>query len=603
MLVDMLPARLGELSYIGMMNRGYKVSGKVCVSSLGISFVFDFIALLFVVVGIIGFQVTTAELQPWLLNVLIVLIMIVCIMVGLLFFGLRPAIYLARKTIGRLAEKKFFRVILNFIEDVAEAVDITRKAGLSLTVLWLSIAVRLTKYVGLYFIFLAVARPSFPDLAGASFGSVLCSLLSAEGAASLPLPTFMSFGTYEAGGTLALTMLGFSVAGSKIAMLSLHIWSQFVDYILGGAGFITFVFLTGKYNNSVGQGRTFRQRRRVYMLAICAVITGLAGIGYLGMQYRKTQKMGAIAPPAAGEAVTIELNVTGGQEKQESIKGFMVWSSNRHGSHDVLRMSLPDRKIEQLTESPHVDTYPRISPDGTKVVFCRSHEKWVSQRNPVPWDIWILDLETGKEKLLAELAFTPSWVADGKSVIFVRNGNAIIRVNIESKKETVLYKSGKNGIPDGIVFQTPSYNQKLDAVAVTMRGIRRGTAVIRDGKIIPVGGGCELVWVSGNDAAQLCYVDHDGRDNIIYCYNFDSGKREQWVNLDGSLSHEYFPKLSNDGRYLVFGASSGGRSQHEHDTSDYEIFLWKRGAPIAEAVRLTHHTGNDCWPDIFVRHE
>lgn len=38
MFVDMLPARLGELSYIAMLNRGYRVSGESCVSSLAISF-------------------------------------------------------------------------------------------------------------------------------------------------------------------------------------------------------------------------------------------------------------------------------------------------------------------------------------------------------------------------------------------------------------------------------------------------------------------------------------------------------------------------------------------------------------------------------------
>jgi hypothetical protein len=48
---------------------------------------------------------------------------------------------------------------------------------------------------------------------------------------------------------------------------------------------------------------------------------------------------------------------------------------------------------------------------------------------------------------------------------------------------------------------------------------------------------------------------------------------------------------------MVLGASAGG---HEHDTADYEIFLWKTGAPAAAAARLTFHTGNDCWPDVWL---
>jgi len=43
--------------------------------------------------------------------------------------------------------------------------------------------------------------------------------------------------------------------------------------------------------------------------------------------------------------------------------------------------------------------------------------------------------------------------------------------------------------------------------------------------------------------------------------------------------------------------SKGG---HEHDSADYEIFLWQVGAPADSATRLTFHTGNDNWPDVFL---
>jgi hypothetical protein len=29
-------------------------------------------------------------------------------------------------------------------------------------------------------------------------------------------------------------------------------------------------------------------------------------------------------------------------------------------------------------------------------------------------------------------------------------------------------------------------------------------------------------------------------------------------------------------------------------------FLWVIGQPAGQAIRITHHTGNDCWPDIFL---
>ena len=39
---------------------------------------------------------------------------------------------------------------------------------------------------------------------------------------------------------------------------------------------------------------------------------------------------------------------------------------------------------------------------------------------------------------------------------------------------------------------------------------------------------------------------------------------------------------------------------HDHDTADYEIYLWEVGTPTEKAVRLTYNSGNDRWPDIFI---
>ena len=69
------------------------------------------------------------------------------------------------------------------------------------------------------------------------------------------------------------------------------------------------------------------------------------------------------------------------------------------------------------------------------------------------------------------------------------------------------------------------------------------------------------------------------------------------MDLPGSYSHEYFPRVSSDGRWLVWGAAARG---HEHDRADYEVFVWQIGQPVNEVVRLTHHPGNDQWPDIHV---
>ena len=112
-----------------------------------------------------------------------------------------------------------------------------------------------------------------------------------------------------------------------------------------------------------------------------------------------------------------------------------------------------------------------------------------------------------------------------------------------------------------------------------------------------VGYGCQLTWAPKED--YLYFVDTGGRmSNKFVRYDLQTGKKIDWLDMPGTFSHEYFPKVSNTEEYMVFGASEGG---HEHDSADYEIFLWRLGSPASEIARLTYHTSNDNWPDIYLK--
>ena len=75
-------------------------------------------------------------------------------------------------------------------------------------------------------------------------------------------------------------------------------------------------------------------------------------------------------------------------------------------------------------------------------------------------------------------------------------------------------------------------------------------------------------------------------------------ERTVLFDFNDAYSHIYFPKDSNDGRYMIFGGSQGG---HNHDEADYEIFLWDMQTQKEYATRLSFHSGNDNWPDVFIR--
>ena len=210
----------------------------------------------------------------------------------------------------------------------------------------------------------------------------------------------------------------------------------------------------------------------------------------------------------------------------------------------------------------------------------------------------MIDLRSGEESLLARDGNVPTWSVDGKAVFFQRNANQVMRIDITTGKEKIVFQSGSNiDVPPKTELQTPNVSGD-GRLAVTFRRALRATAVVDSrGSVKKTGKGCQLTWVPGD--GSLVKVDDGGNmGNTIFKVDAQTLAVEKLFDAPGDYSHEYFPMIANTGDVLVYGASSEG---HEHDTADYEIFLWAIGAPAAEAVRLTHHTGNDCWPDLYLR--
>ncbi|MCI5148078.1 MAG: hypothetical protein D3916_01490 [Candidatus Electrothrix sp. MAN1_4] len=601
MFVDMLPARLGELSYVAMLNLGFKVRADACLSSLALSFVFDMIALAFLLLAMIGYQFFLSGVELWLVVTLVVFLIICGLLLLLLFPTLQKVSeYLSRRfgntthsgsIFARVREK-----IIQLISDTSASIQDATQQGVLGQVLILSLGVRFAKYTGLYLLFCGVVASSFPDMTR-NLIDVLIALISAEAGASLPIPTFMSFGTYEAGGTLALVTLGGTRASSVMVMLALHIWSQLIDYAFGIGATVFFALSVIDFKQFIEKNKDNQLRNwkmPVYVLALF-----FAGICLLGFQFWKMRKAGWLHPPSPGQPISMP-STTARQTNPvfDQLHGFVIWSSNRFGSHNLFMLTLPELKLSRLTTDPHTEYFPRISPSGEKVLFCRSQEPWVSQRNTFAWDTWILDLASGKTRLLAKDANTPTWSADGEKIYFLRQANQFVEYTLANQKEVVVFETGKDfPLNASIQLETPVWSDLEQALAVTLRGGARGTFIIhKDKSIQQVGKGYQLNWAP--DSSFLYWVDQTkSGSNAFFTMDASSLKKKLWFDAPGAFSHEYSPKVSNTGNMLAFGASTGG---DEHDQADYEIFLWPIGTPMGNTARLSFHTGNDNWPDIYL---
>ena len=594
MVVDLLPARLGELVFVTMLKKGCGVPLPTGLAILAISFLLDIfmLALLLLIIGLLPFA--TPVLRHGSLPAALLLTLMLIAGVVVLWPGLR---LLADRMRPWEQHNRIFAALARFLLALSDTLLRCRQGRILGRALLLTAGIRVLKYGALYLLFDAVAATPGLATIPADFIDVIVALVASEAGASLPLPTLMSFGTYEAGGAAVFALLGFPMATAVITLLCVHIASQVLDYLVGCTCLALFFLThTGNLNSVVATNQRLASKWKK-LGKFLAVPGLLLGIALVASQLDRVRGAHSQVPPPMGQAIR---DVTGTGTATTAISrlnGWVVWSSNRFGNHEILKMNLADRSIRRLTEHPHAESFPRISPDGRKIVFARSRQPWVSLRNPIPWDVYLLDLESGSERLLAEFGNVPTWSTDGSLVYFQRRGSEFVQKNLASGVEQVLFKAGAKNIPSGVELQTPSLSAFSGRLASTWRGSRRITAIIEpDGTVKVIGKGCQLAWAP--DDAFVYWVDRGGlMKNRVYRQVPGSGEPRAWLDLPAPYSHEYFPKLSSDGRYLVLGASAGG---HEHDVADYEIFLWSVESPSETAVRLTFHSGNDNWPDVFV---
>jgi len=245
MFVDMVPAGIGEASYVLMLNRGYRVPVSSCLSTLFLSIVLDILALAVLLVAIVlGAILSTAQFQISVGNALLATLIIV-IVSGLLIMAAVPLSQWFSRVMNH-TEIKVLKRFGGFLVEVGLSIRRVQQRGILLLTFSQSLAIRVLKYGGLTLLFTAVTMVNFNEFSQLPLWQILPAFISAEAAASLPLPTFMSFGSYEGGGVLAFSVLGFVVSDILIVMFVMHLISQVVDYTLGGLGLLGFFIVTRK---------------------------------------------------------------------------------------------------------------------------------------------------------------------------------------------------------------------------------------------------------------------------------------------------------------------------------------------------------------------
>lgn len=330
-------------------------------------------------------------------------------------------------------------------------------------------------------------------------------------------------------------------------------------------------------------------------------------LGALGLAWAMTG-CGALSPPVGSVEDIAAEDAAAMKEIGSRAGGTIVWSSSRLGNHDIFEMNTDGSNVHQLTKGDTVDWFPRFSPDGSQILFCRSKKGWVSERDANSdnkWDLWLMNADGSDAKKIVDNASWGSWI-DGDDILYVR-GTKVFRRPVAGGEEQALVDSTSVEALDGALLQQPELSSDGRYLAITLRGSARETGIwdLESRQWLQTGLGCQINWTP--DGSKIYWVNPTGNGGSqVFMMPIANGKpwKEDpsddelaFIDLPGRRSHEYFPQLSRDGRWLVWGSTQRG---HDHDIADYEIYLWEVGTPPEKAVRLTYHSGNDRWPDIFI---
>ncbi len=294
---------------------------------------------------------------------------------------------------------------------------------------------------------------------------------------------------------------------------------------------------------------------------------------------------------AAGFATALQAAGKGGSVAESSI----VFESNRTGNWELYSIGLDGNGERALTTDGADNQWPAISPDGRIVA-------WTLTRGSKS-GVWFMDRDGGNPREAAPGGSHASFLADGR-LVFVKRVDGLNTV-----WTAPVDASGNAGAAE-LVFDPR-------------------TTSIRAHDPIEWSGGPALdtfaAWSSNPRGTSLFHA-HGSWEHHIHkgCMPrfLADGLHFLWVRdpghfgvgrIDGALrlgtlfrmeqshpfNHAYFPFLSADARWLVFAACPEG--QHNHDTSNYQIFLqeFQAGSPSGEPRRLTQNDATDRQPVLW----
>jgi uncharacterized membrane protein YbhN (UPF0104 family) len=231
---DLLPARLGSLSYVVVLNNNLGLPFEAAASTLVIMLVFDFLTLSpFVIAAVLLAPAASSALPfPLLIGFALAYFLIVLGLAWKIVPVTRLVVGWARRAFRFLGGEKHpkARHALDKLDETVMALSSIKSRSIAVPLFLISSVIRFLKYLSLYALLLAILHSRGIGAAELALWKIILAITAAELTSILPVKGIADFGTWESAWVLAFALMGIDRATAVLSGFSLHLVTNLFEY-------------------------------------------------------------------------------------------------------------------------------------------------------------------------------------------------------------------------------------------------------------------------------------------------------------------------------------------------------------------------------------
>lgn len=256
------------------------------------------------------------------------------------------------------------------------------------------------------------------------------------------------------------------------------------------------------------------------------------------------------------------------------------------------------QSLIRITSDPVPEFYPKISPDGKKLVFhVRDDTKAKSPATSTiigstdrfrKWSIMLINLgQPGRTPLVGEFTQTPSFFPDSKTILYsyMKPSKPIIAKSQIDGLSGINYVSA-NSMGDFDCYPVISLDGKRIAFSTSFGGVSQICVMDINGMNTTIlTEGSRPAWSPNN---KLVYYKAVGKYDQIFTYDLTTGQSTQLTQGEFDNTD---PVFSYDGKYIAFSST--------RDNENEQIFSMKEdGSAVVQLTQGSTRNGMPCFgPD------